>query len=317
MTGIASGLAHLGLIPITYTIATFNTIRCLEQIKLDVCYPNLPVIIVGTGAGLSYSSLGSTHHSIEDIALLRSIPNLSILCPSDPEEVKKLLDDAIKLNGPVYLRLGKKNEPVVESRRKIGKSNIIVNGKNNLIISVGNILIEAINASKKLKRAKIENSVIDLRYIKPLEGKVLKTAFKKFKRIFVIEEHFINGGAGSSIIEWANKNGYDANKINFLSETAVEDIMGDPNNATNYEFSQQCTKNYSTSGTLAEKAKSNKSLVCACLLHDYGHFILDEPNDLVIKNLDGKHEEIGYQYLQKLNNVSRFAINFNLFLRIY
>ena len=216
MTGIASGLAHLGLIPITYTIATFNTIRCLEQIKLDVCYPNLPVIIVGTGAGLSYSSLGSTHHSIEDIALLRSIPNLSILCPSDPEEVKKLLDDAIKLNGPVYLRLGKKNEPVVESRRKIGKSNIIVNGKNNLIISVGNILIEAINASKKLKRAKIENSVIDLRYIKPLEGKVLKTAFKKFKRIFVIEEHFINGGAGSSIIEWANKNGYDANKINLI-----------------------------------------------------------------------------------------------------
>ena len=103
MTGIASGLAHLGLIPITYTIATFNTIRCLEQIKLDVCYPNLPVIIVGTGAGLSYSSLGSTHHSIEDIALLRSIPNLSILCPSDPEEVKKLLDDAIKLNWPVYL----------------------------------------------------------------------------------------------------------------------------------------------------------------------------------------------------------------------
>ena len=119
MTGIASGLAHLGLRPITYTIATFNTIRCLEQIKLDVCYPNLPVIIVGTGAGLSYSSLGSTHHSIEDIALLRSIPNLSILCPSDPKEVKKLLNDAIKLKGPVYLRLGKKNEPVVEIEEKL------------------------------------------------------------------------------------------------------------------------------------------------------------------------------------------------------
>ena len=92
MTGVSSGMAHLGLKPVTYTIATFNTIRCLEQIKLDICYPNLPVIIVGTGAGLSYASLGSTHHSLDDIALLRSIPNLTILCPSDPEEVKNYLE---------------------------------------------------------------------------------------------------------------------------------------------------------------------------------------------------------------------------------
>ncbi len=213
MTGVASGLAYTGLRPITYTIATFNTIRCLEQIKLDVCYPNLPVIIVGTGAGLSYSSLGSTHHSLEDIALLRSIPNLNILCPSDPNEVKKLLTDAIKIKGPVYLRIGKKNEPIINNRKKIGKSNIIINGKTNLIISVGNILIEAIDASKKLKDSKIENSVIDLRYIKPLDNKVLKSVFKKFKKIFIVEEHFTNGGAGSSIIEWANKNGYDAGKV--------------------------------------------------------------------------------------------------------
>ena len=135
MTGVASGLTHLGLRPITYTVATFNTIRCLEQIKLDICYPNLPVVIVGTGAGLSYASLGSTHHSLEDIAFLRTIPNLKILCPSDPEEVKKLLRDAIKMKGPVYLRLGKKNEPIIGKRKKIGNSDIIVKGKTNLIIS--------------------------------------------------------------------------------------------------------------------------------------------------------------------------------------
>lgn len=108
MTGIASGLATTGLLPITYTITPFNTMRCLEQIKLDVCYPNLPIIIVGTGAGLSYASLGSTHHSLEDISILRSLPNISILCPSDPNEVKILLRDALKFKGPVYLRLGKK-----------------------------------------------------------------------------------------------------------------------------------------------------------------------------------------------------------------
>ena len=108
MTGIASGIASSGLLPITYTITPFNTMRCLEQIKLDICYPNLPVIIVGTGSGLSYASLGSTHHSLEDIAILRSIPNINILCPSDPTEVKQLLRDALKIKKPVYIRLGKK-----------------------------------------------------------------------------------------------------------------------------------------------------------------------------------------------------------------
>ena len=213
MTGVASGLAHLGLRPITYTIATFNTIRCLEQIKLDICYPNLPVVIVGTGAGLSYASLGSTHHSLEDIAFLRTIPNLKILCPSDPEEVKKLLRDAIKMKGPVYLRLGKKNEPIIGKRKKIGNSDIIVKGKTNLIISIGNILKEAVEASKKLKKNKIDNSVLDLRYIKPLDKKVLRTVIKKFKKIFIIEEHYISGGVGSSIIEWANQNRFNSEKI--------------------------------------------------------------------------------------------------------
>ena len=189
MTGVASGIAHLGLSPITYTIATFNTIRCLEQIKLDICYPNLPVVIVGTGAGLSYASLGATHHSLEDIAFLRAIPNLKILCPSDPAEVRKLLKDALKMKGPVYLRLGKKNEPIIRPRKRIGKSDLIIKGKTNLLISVGNILKFVIEASNELKRKKINNAVIDLRYVKPLDSKVLKIAFKKFKKIFVVEEH--------------------------------------------------------------------------------------------------------------------------------
>jgi len=213
MTGVASGLAHLGLSPITYTIATFNTVRCLEQIKLDVCYPNLSVVIVGTGAGLSYASLGATHHSLEDMAFLRTIPNLKILCPSDPNEVKKLLRDALKIGGPVYLRLGKKNEPIIKSRRRIGKSDLIIKGKTNLLVSVGNILKFVVEASKELKRKKINNSVIDLRYIKPLDSKVLRKVLKKYKRIFVIEEHYISGGVGSSIIEWAKVNGFNSNNV--------------------------------------------------------------------------------------------------------
>jgi len=213
MTGVASGVAHLGLSPITYTIATFNTARCLEQIKLDICYPNLSVVIVGTGAGLSYASLGATHHSLEDIAFLRMIPNLKILCPSDPNEVKKLLKDALKIGGPVYLRLGKKNESIIRTRKRIGKSDLIINGKTNLIISVGNILQHVLEVSKKLKKIKIDNSVIDLRYIKPLDSKILKIAFINYKKIFVVEEHYEAGGVGSSIIEWSKKNGFSSNKV--------------------------------------------------------------------------------------------------------
>ena len=216
MTGVASGIAHLGLSPITYTIATFNTVRCLEQIKLDICYPNLSVVIVGTGAGLSYASLGATHHSLEDIAFLRAIPNLKILCPSDPEEVRKLLKDALKMKGPVYLRLGKKNEPIIGPRKRIGKSDLIVKGKTNLLISVGNILNFVIEASTALKRRKVNNAVIDLRYVKPLDNKVLKFAFKKFKKIFVIEEHYVAGGVGSSIMEWTRKNSFNSNNIFLL-----------------------------------------------------------------------------------------------------
>ena len=109
MTGIAAGMALCGLRPITYTITAFNTIRCLEQIRLDVCYQNLPVIIVGVGGGLSYSSLNATHHALEDIASLRVLPNMTVICPGDAWEVRAALRAAIEVDGPVYIRMAKKN----------------------------------------------------------------------------------------------------------------------------------------------------------------------------------------------------------------
>ena len=205
MTGIASGIASSGLLPITYTITPFNTMRCLEQIKLDICYPNLPVIIVGTGSGLSYASLGSTHHSLEDIAILRSIPNINILCPSDPTEVKQLLRDALKIKKPVYIRLGKKNEPNFSKIKKFGLMHLIFKGKKNCLINVGSILGNVMQASNLMKKKKISHSVYDLRYIKPIDKTSLKIIFKKYKNIFVIEEHYENGGAYSTIIEEYNK----------------------------------------------------------------------------------------------------------------
>ena len=110
MTTVAAGLALKGFKPITYTIATFNVYKTVEQIKVDIAYPNLPVIIVGVGAGLSYSGLGSTHHATEDIGVLRSIPNLNIVVPADANELKSLLKEIIKSKKPTYLRIGKTGE---------------------------------------------------------------------------------------------------------------------------------------------------------------------------------------------------------------
>ena len=117
MTSIAAGLAMSGFKPITYTIAPFNVFRNFEQIRLDLCYHNLPVTIVGTGAGLSYAPLGPTHHSLEDIAVLRSLPNIKIVCPGDPVEVDLALKASVFENTPVYIRLGKKGEPVFHKKK--------------------------------------------------------------------------------------------------------------------------------------------------------------------------------------------------------
>ena len=119
MTTVAAGLALKGFIPITYTIATFNVYKTVEQIKIDICYPNLGVIIVGTGSGLSYADLGSTHHAIEDIGVLRSIPNLNIISPADPIELKSLIPQIIKSKKPIYLRIGKRGEKNIYKKKNL------------------------------------------------------------------------------------------------------------------------------------------------------------------------------------------------------
>ena len=155
MTGVASGLCMSGMRPITYTIAAFNTFRCLEQIRVDICYHNLPVIIVGVGAGLSYAGLGSTHHAVEDIGILRSIPNLDIVSPADSLELKSILYDVIKRKKPTYFRIGKKGEKNIYKyppKTKVGKGNIIYHGKKICIICAGNIIINANQAILNLRK---------------------------------------------------------------------------------------------------------------------------------------------------------------------
>lgn len=216
MTGLAAGLASSGICPVTYTITPFNTARCFEQIRLDVCYPNLPVIIVGTGSGLSYAGLGATHHSMEDIAILRTLPNMHIICPADPVEVRLALEDALRLGRPTYIRIGKKGEPVVHNDPpdfKIGRGITLRNGSDIAILSVGNMASTALRCADILSEKSLSTRVISLHSIKPLDGILLKELFSSYQKIAVIEEHGLIGGAGSALLEWGNQNAVDLGKL--------------------------------------------------------------------------------------------------------
>ena len=216
MTGIAAGLASCGLQPITYTITPFNTLRCLEQIRLDVCYPDLPVIIVGTGSGLSYASLGATHHSMEDICILRSLPNMHVICPADIVEVKLALAEALRLKRPTYIRLGKKGEPEVHKKIPsfiIGKGITIQNGDEIALLGVGNMLSVAMDTAKLLKVKGLSVRVISMHTVKPLDEELLKELFTNYLTIAVIEEHGLAGGTGSAVLEWGSARRMDLRKL--------------------------------------------------------------------------------------------------------
>ena len=211
MTTVAAGLALKGFTPITYTIATFNVYKTLEQIKIDICYPNLGVIIVGVGAGLNYAGLGVTHHAVEDIAVLRGIPNLNIVSPADSLELKSLLPDVIKRKKPTYFRMGKKGEKNIYKsipKTKVGKGNIIYHGKRICIISTGNIIVNANEAVLNLRKKNIYPGLISMHTIKPLDTDLLNKVFKKYKHIAILEEHSSIGGLTSAISEHYMENNY-------------------------------------------------------------------------------------------------------------
>lgn len=205
MTSMAAGLACNGLQPITYTIAAFNTIRCLEQIRIDICYQNLPVIIVGVGGGLSYASLNATHQSLEDIASLRVIPNITVICPGDAWEVRAALRQACLLNGPVYIRMAKKNEPLVHDGLpdfQIGKGLVVHEGQDICILNCGSLLPNAIESARELDYRGISTQVVSMHTVKPLDTELLQDIFSRFNFIITLEEHSIHGGFGSAVAEW-------------------------------------------------------------------------------------------------------------------
>jgi len=216
MTGAAAGMAFCGLRPFTYTITPFATLRCFEQIRIDVCYHNVPVTVVGTGAGLSYAGLGPTHHSCDDIGTLRLLPNLSILCPCDRTETRLAVRAALEHSGPVYLRLGKKGEPDIHRSEPpfvIGRSITLREGGDLCILSTGNIAALALEVADELGGAGLEAGVESFHTVKPLDEELLTALCRAGRTIVTMEEHSLIGGLGSAVAEWAADFGPSAPRI--------------------------------------------------------------------------------------------------------
>ncbi len=210
MASMSAGLALAGMRPVLFTITPFTTSRNFEQIKVDIAYQNLPVVIAGTGSGLCYANLGPTHHSFEDIALMRSLPNMTVICPADKNELAALLPKAIKTNGPVYVRMGKKNEPVITPENlilEIGKVHVLRAGAKIAILANGLITAEALTVCDALQNDfDLRPELVSFHTVKPLDVGYLKDAVSRFDYIVTLEEHSLNGGFGSAIAEWCIDN---------------------------------------------------------------------------------------------------------------
>jgi transketolase len=211
MVGMAAGLAMSGLRPVCYTIAPFITYRVIEQIRVDLCYHHVPVILVGTGAGLSYASLGGTHHSCEDIGMLRLLPGMVVMAPGDAQEVRGCLRAALKSPDPVYIRIGKKGEPVVHPAVPeiiIGQALVLQEPATVTLLSTGNMLPSAIATAKRLQSHDIACGVVSLPTVKPLDEKLLARAFGVSRIVATLEEHSVLGGLGGAVAEWATEHAY-------------------------------------------------------------------------------------------------------------
>lgn len=206
MMGVAAGLALSGLRPVAYTITPFVTTRCLEQIRVDVCYHEAPVVIVAVGAGLAYAGLGPTHHSCEDISFLRSLPGMVVCCPGDAWEVRAALGAALKQDHPVYIRMGKKGEPLVHSDIPadfaFGRAITMRTGDEICLVSTGNLLPEVLAAADLLAAQGRSVRVLSMHTVKPLDTAALADAFGRCRIVAICEEHSAIGGLGAAVAEW-------------------------------------------------------------------------------------------------------------------
>jgi transketolase len=210
MTGIAAGMAMSGKVVFTYSIANFPTLRCLEQVRNDVCYHDANVKIVSIGGGLSYGALSVTHHAVEDLGVMRCLPNLLVVAPGDPVETRAATRAVAAYPGPCYLRLGKAGEPTVHQQPPeftLGKAIVFRSGNDLTLISTGGMLATAARAADRLAEEGIDTRVLSMHTLEPLDTNALRAAADETGAVATLEEHSIVGGLGSAVAEFLAEHG--------------------------------------------------------------------------------------------------------------
>lgn len=225
---MAAGLALEGKIPYINTIATFLTRRCFEQIVLDLGLHNTKVRLIASGGGVVYAPLGPTHLAIDDIAILRTVPNMTILAPADADEMRRLMLQTLEVEGPVYVRLGKGGDPIVSRADlpcEIGKGILMREGKDALIVCTGICLQVALAAADELEKQGVAVSVLHLHTLKPLDATAVYENASLVPVIVSIEEHTTIGGLGSAVAEIIAEAGFNPSKR--FKRMGIPDVFPD------------------------------------------------------------------------------------------
>ncbi|MEC0370786.1 transketolase family protein [Paenibacillus chibensis] len=202
--GVAAGLALSGKVVYIYSIIPFVTMRCFEQVRVDLAYMNTNVRLVGVGAGLSYGPAGTTHHAIEDIAIMRSLPNMTVCCPGDPVEVREIVKQSVKYNGPMFIRLGKNGEPNIHSDNtpiEIGKAIKVTQGNDVVLITTSNMLEQGRLLVEEWAKKGKHVRLISMPTIKPFDKECILELIAENIPIYTLEEHNVIGGLGTAVAE--------------------------------------------------------------------------------------------------------------------
>jgi transketolase len=202
LAGVAAGLASTGRVPFIYSIANFPTLRCFEQIRNDIVYHHLPVRIVSVGAGYAYGVQGYTHHGLEDIAVMRSLPGMNVFSPCDAVEAREITRYLVSASGPAYLRLGKSGEPKVHGNDfswEFGRAAVLREGTDVTVFATGSMVFHALRSAEELERVGVTVRVLSVHTIKPLDESAVATAARNARVIVTAEEHSEIGGLGSAV----------------------------------------------------------------------------------------------------------------------
>jgi transketolase len=224
MIGLCAGLALRGCRPFAYTIATFSLYRPFEQVRDDLCYQNVPVTVVGIGGGVTYSTLGGTHHAQEDVAVMSALPNMAVLAPCDPLEAAAATRACAERMGPTYLRLGKAGEPVLTAAApepfEFGKVRLAKEGSEVCILSYGPIMGMAFDVAARLDAAGRSAAVVSVHTLKPLDTRGIARLLDRFGQVLVIEEHSERGGLATQVkqVAWESRASCDLRTFSLKDE---------------------------------------------------------------------------------------------------